>query len=128
MAKNLTEAEFWWMIGILEGEGYFGYHSTQRIAVSMTDHDTMLKVAVIFEKMTGKVCVPKDSVSEERQAKGIKRAWVVDLYGDNARTIMHMVVPHMSARRRQRIWQSLNGFRQKKANVADILALVRKTA
>lgn len=115
MSKNLTEAEFWWMVGILEGEGFFGYHTTQRVAVSMTDEDTMLKVSAIFTKITRKEHkLRNDAVSIERQNRGDKECFTVDLYGDNARTIMLMVVPHMCERRRQRIWQSLNEYKAPK--------------
>jgi hypothetical protein len=127
MTNNLTQAEFWWLIGILEGEGFFGYQTTQRVCVSMTDEDTMLKVACIYTKITGKTYVLRnDAVSEERQSRGDKKCFRIEIYGDSARTIMLMVVPHMSQRRRQRIWQSLNAYKEpkKNLNVDNIVKLI----
>jgi hypothetical protein len=130
MSKNLSEAEFWWMVGILEGEGCFTFHrTTQRISLCMTDEDVIQKAAGIFTKITGKTfAIDNSRVSLDKQInQGRKEAFTIELYGENARTVMYMIVPHMSKRRRARVWQCLNGYKHKenteKLDVSNIVEL-----
>lgn len=107
---DLDQFELGWLIGILEGEGYFGYErGTCRVIVGMSDEDTINRVALLFEKILG-VDV---NVIEEAQRQGrLDHAamYRLNLTGQRARKIMRLVVRHMSFRRRQRIWQCLNGY------------------
>lgn len=133
MSNQLSEAEFWWMVGILEGEGCFTFHrTTPRVSLCMTDEDVMIKMANIFSKITGKSHrLDNSRVSVEEQiAKGKKEAFTVELYGQNARAVMFMIVPHMSYRRRQRIWQVLNGYKHKiqTIDVSNIVELCLRSA
>jgi hypothetical protein len=121
MTKNLIEAEFWWLVGILEGEGFFDYNNgTQRISVAMTDLDIIQKVSSIFTKISGR----EYAIRHRHYAKAeYTELYEVHVFGQTAREILLMIVPHMSARRRQRIWQMLNGYRSKiqKLDVAQIV-------
>ena len=108
----LRESEFWWLVGILEGEGYFGYEKwSQRVQVKMTDLDTIEKVAGIFNKITGRCPAIHESPNKNPNDS---LPYVIAIHGAEARQVMEMIVPHMSARRKQRIWQSLNGYKPKK--------------
>ncbi len=125
MANNLTLPEFWWLVGILEGEGYFGYEKwSWRVQVKMTDYDTMQKVKLIFEKITGRVHTIHESPNKNLRDS---LPYVIAIHGQDAREVMLMVVAHMSERRRQKIWQSLNKYKPKATNteVIDILSLMK---
>lgn len=120
MAKPLTESEFFWLIGILEGEGCFTFHrTTQRVSLCMSDKDVMLKAASIFTKITDKEFkLDNGRVSLDKQISlGRKEVFTLEAYGESARTICRTIVPHMSQRRRQRIWQVLNGYKYKQENL-----------
>lgn len=105
----IRESEFFWLVGILEGEGYFGYEKwSQRVQVKMTDLDVLERVGKIFTEITG-----RDHAIHESPNKGINDnlPYVIAIHGEDARKVMQMIVPHMGFRRRQRIWQSLNGHK-----------------
>lgn len=113
---GITEVELGWLAGILEGEGCFDYQSSNsaRIRVSMTDEDTVLRIALIFQKITGKAhdvkCYqPKGTLPKRKEWQ---LAFAVAAYSKDAQKIMKLVVRLMSARRRKRIWQALNGHRE----------------
>lgn len=126
MAKNLTEAEFWWMIGILEGEGFFDFNNgTQRISLGMTDLDIVEKMASIYTKITGR----KYSINATNYTNdNYKTRYDLHVFGEGARTILGMIVPHMGIRRRQRMWQIINGYRQPpqttKLDIGQILEFI----
>lgn len=124
MSKNLTEAEFWWMVGILEGEGFFDFNNgSQRVSIAMTDLDTIEKVSAIFTKITSR----KYNTRHKNYAKAEHNTlYEVNVHGQGARDILMMIVPHMCARRRQRIWQVINGHRPKmqKLTADSLLQLV----
>lgn len=124
MAKNLTEAEFWWMVGLLEGEGFFDFpKGTQRVSIAMTDLDTIERISAIFTKITGRSYTIRTRHYEKAEHKELHE---VNVFGQGARDILLMIVPHMCARRRQRMWQVLNGYKPKmqKLDAASILQLV----
>ena len=109
---SLSDYELGWLVGILEGEGSFALQNrTQNVTVEMCDEDTINRVAVLFERLTG-------TPIEIREVAPAKSHWSysykVVVYGENARTIMLYVVRHMMFRRRKRIWQSLNRYKPKK--------------
>lgn len=114
----LSDFELGWLVGILEGEGSFGLHNSQVIEVNMTDEDTIYKVASIYERVLG-IAV---NVTEIQKSRG-KDVYCVRIYGERARIIMRLVVTHMSYRRRQIIWQCLNGFKPPKVDLIKILGL-----
>lgn len=122
---NITERELFWLVGLLEGEGYFGFEKwSQRVQVKMTDLDIVVKVAILFEKITGR----RPVVHESPNRKNVKDSlpYVIAIHGEDARTVMRMVVSHMGARRRRRIWQSLNRFKPRKLEI-DLTKLLAKS-
>jgi len=112
----LSDFELGWLVGLLEGEGHFGLYSSQVIEVNMTDEDTIYKVVSIYERVLG-VTV---NVMFIPKAKG-QDVFCVRICGERARTIMRLVVSHMNYRRRQKIWQCLNGYRQPKFDLVSLL-------
>ncbi len=119
--SNLSDFELGWLVGILEGEGHFGFYTSQVVEVNMTDEDTLYKIASIYERILG---VPITVLSIPK--KSGQEVFSVRVYGERARTIMHLVVTHMSYRRRQKIWQCLNSFRPEKVNVVDLMKTLKK--
>jgi hypothetical protein len=114
----LSGYELGWLVGILEGEGHFGLYTSQVIEVNMTDEDTIYKVASLFER----VLQSPVNVVELQKARG-KNVFCARIYGERARTVMRLVVSHMSSRRRQVIWQCLNGYKAPKVDLVKLLGL-----
>lgn len=104
----LSEFELGWLVGLLEGEGYFAYDNrTQHVVLGMTDDDIVFKAASMIVRLCGGPC---DVFMELRDHS-------VDMYkfrvsGERARIVMRTVVPHMGYRRRQLIWRALNKYKQ----------------
>lgn len=124
---HLTEYELGWLIGILEGEGSFGYYTaSQYIDLASTDEDTVCRAAILFEKITGQtfnIAIREDP----RNHMVRKTAYRLRAGGENARTIMKLIVKHMSARRRSQIWRSLNRYQppKKKLDIKAIANIVQ---
>ncbi len=119
---NITEIELGWLVGILEGEGSFGYYGrTQRVSMEMTDKDTIER----YVDIVGKVLSKDFAVSEFQRKHRVNYSFESTMYrltltGDNARQLMGFVVGLMSYRRRARIWQCLNGYTEKKKTLAEL--------
>lgn len=118
----ITDFELGWLVGILEGEGHFRYSDrTQRVTVNMTDEDTIIKVAALFEEISGQKCTvrftDRSLINSNHQL-----IYHAVIHGAKARAVMQMVVKHMGYRRRQKIWQCLNKFvpKQPKFDVSKI--------
>lgn len=116
--KVLSDFELGWLVGILEGEGHFGLYTSQVIEVNMTDEDTIYKVASIYERVLGTLV----KIMEIRKTKG-QDVYCARIYGERARTIMRLVVSHMSHRRRQVIWRCLNGYKAPRIDLIKLLGL-----
>lgn len=117
--RVLSDYELGWLVGVLEGEGHFGFYTSHVIEVNMTDQDTIFKVASIYERVLGtSINVTKISKSKGRDV------YCARIYGERARIIMRLVVSHMSYRRRQCIWQCLNSYKPTKLDVAATVNLV----
>jgi len=88
------QQEFFWLVGILEGEGCFSKTQySPLIHVHMTDKDTMEKVARML-----------DTKLESHQPKGDrKKAYTARIYGDKAIQWMEDIYYYMSNRRKARI-------------------------
>src|SRR5260221_13425615 len=100
MSKMLRESELFWLIGILEGEGYFDYEKwSQRVQVKMTDLDIIERVVDVFEKITGRRTNIHESPNKK---KSDSLPYVIAIHGEDARKVMRMIVPYMGFRRRQR--------------------------
>jgi hypothetical protein len=124
MSSQLTDMELGWLAGLLEGEAHFDYGAmSQRVKLGMADEDTVLRVAAVIYKLTGKM--PTVS-SEEPRNKNHSTIFRFAVSGETARIVMRAVVPHMSYRRRRRIWQALNKYKEVKQSVtaADLVKLV----
>jgi hypothetical protein len=115
----LSDFELGWLVGILEGEGHFGLYTSHVVEVNMTDEDTICRIASMYERILG---VSVDTMWIPR--KRGQEVYSVRIYGERARTIMRLVVMHMSYRRRQKIWQCLNGYRSQRQNVVNILEVL----
>lgn len=117
----ISDYDLGWLVGILEGEGHFGIlrnptGQTQRVAVKMCDEDVVIRVANLFEQITGNVFNVR-MLSGDKKHPDWSVQWEVYAGGENARMIMRLVVKRMGIRRRKKIHQSLNGFIQKKMKI-----------
>lgn len=116
----ISNFELGWLVGILEGEGYFGYYTaSQYVEISSTDEDVINHVAILYEKLTGH----EYNITARQQGGHKKPAYRIRAGGSDARFIMKYLLKHMSQRRRKRIWQSLNRYQPKKTK-PDISTLV----
>lgn len=123
----LLESELFWLVGLLEGEGYFGFEKwSQRVQLKMTDLDVIEKASSILSKVTGREHTIHESPNN---VLGENMPYVVAVHGEDARKVMHLVVKHMSFRRKCRIWQSLNGYKPKnlKLDITKIIQLPVRT-
>ncbi|SRR6266478_3029522 len=114
----LSGYELGWLVGVLEGEGHFGIYTSQVIEVNMTDEDTIYKVASLYQRILN----TEISVTAIYKPQG-KDVYCVRIYGERARTIMRLVVSHMSHRRRQVIWRCLNRFKAPRVDIVKLLGL-----
>ena len=126
---QLTEPEFFWLCGLLEGEASFDYnYKSQRVRLEMTDEDTIYRAAALLNRLGNcnvNVCF-RDNVSKPNW----KDSYYIQLYGEPARIVMKAVVSFMSYRRRQQIWRSLNCRSQKEfvapSNVVNLENLMKE--
>jgi|SRR5882672_2169783 len=125
--EELSAFDLGWLVGILDGEGYFGYErGTCRVTITMSDEDTINRVAGLFERcLSQQVNIVEENVRSDRPNSSAM--YRINLTGDRARRIMRLVVRHMCYRRRQRIWQCLNGYIQPKLKL-DIVSLIREVS
>lgn len=88
-------ADLIWLAGLLEGEGAFDAHRQRypRIRLQMTDRDTVERAARLMGT-TVRLSLKRAPASA---------TWNAELSGDRAAAIMATLLPHMGARRSQRI-------------------------
>ncbi len=122
MMENLINLA--WIAGLLEGEGSFGVSNrkkdgyTCRVAVTMTDEDTILRAHALSG--VGRVYGPYP-VKNSNLGPGPYKdryQWVVQ--GKTAAELMQGVLPFMSERRSARINEVLSGYEDylsKKVNI-----------
>lgn len=122
----ISDYDLGWLVGLLEGEGHFGYYTqTQRVVLRMTDEDVVFKCAALFEQITGEPC----NVTEEMHVGRRQHTFLILIYGDRARQIMQLVVKRMGQRRRKKIHQALNKYNvKKKVTISEVLNLAPYTA
>lgn len=126
--SKISNQDFYWLVGLLEGEGCFAYggrwSSDVHITVEMADEDIINRVARLFEQLAD-----QEVNVREKSRKNAKwsRTYVANIGGHNARDIMRKLAKHMGFRRRKRIWQCLNGYNEPKSDMtaADIVKLVK---
>lgn len=94
--QPMTEFQLGWVVGILEGEGYFGYHGRcPVITVVNTDMDTLDELQVV----TGVGSLTKLKVEPHRKPS---RRWVVARRMD-VLALCLLTQQHMSNRRKTQI-------------------------
>lgn len=129
MQVKISDYELGWLVGILEGEGYFAYvNRGHRVNLQMTDEDAVNSAAIIINKIIGKEVkithrMPRNSKHQE--------SYQIVVGGESARILMKTIVPFMHGRRRSRIWQSLNNYTAPKQKTLkelgiDISDLIRR--
>ncbi len=90
-----------WLAGLLEGEGWFGWHDHRRgryprVALAMADRDTVDKAARIMG-----LGVRQKPGARDRPNR--LPMWSVRATGKRAEAVMRAVLPHMGERRAERI-------------------------
>lgn len=105
----MDDSDFYWMAGLLEGEGSFLAPSPSRanmprITCSSTDEDVIARLAGLLEQSYHKA-------SQERARRnGWKLAWAVELRGRKAVAMMQRLRPIMSKRRQAQIENALSSY------------------
>lgn len=104
MSFRLSDRDLHWLVGILEGEGCFDLHRNRypRIRVAMTDRDIVGRVASLFGSSI------RLSLRRFNQP-----TWHAEIQGERAAEIMEAILPHMGARRSQKIAQILARWRMR---------------
>ena len=104
MSFRLSDRDLHWLVGILEGEGCFDLHRNRypRIRVAMTDRDIVGRVASLFGSSI------RLSLRRFNQP-----TWHAEIQGERAAEIMEAILPHMGARRSQKIAQILAKWRMR---------------
>ena len=102
-----TEQKFYWLAGLLEGEGSFMAPSPSspnqpRISLQMTDEDVVAKAAQLFEKKYHRV---------EPKKPTHKAVYMLTVKGAQAANWMKELVPLMSRRRQEQIKRALENYR-----------------
>ncbi len=127
---KLTEPEFYWLVGLLEGEGSFAYNlKSQGVRLDMTDEDTVYRAAEIMGRLGD--CHINISSRDNSAKDNWKDSYYIQVYGESARQIMNAIVKYMSYRRRQQIWRALHCRTPKefiiapKTNIINITELMK---
>lgn len=103
----MTHADFYWLIGWLEGEGSFTAGSPSavnnaRISGVTKDLDTAKRVGALFERKVGIGSPPLNPNHSQM--------YHIKLQGKPARDLMRSLYPHMSQRRRSQIRHAVNSY------------------
>lgn len=101
--------DFWWLIGLFEGEASFMSANKQRprsprISIGMTDEDTIAKVS----------CILGVKYHSRMPSSGRKRIYTLDMKGTRAAELMILFYPHMSSRRKGKIKAALKTYGPRK--------------
>jgi AraC-like DNA-binding protein len=99
----MNNEDFYWLIGLLEGEGSFGSGppsapSQCYISVQMTDKDIIKKVARLFNRSYW-FCKSKNPKHKD--------SWITRLRAGDAAKLMENIKKHMSHRRQEQIERAL---------------------
>lgn len=103
-----NEQSFFWLIGILEGEGNFYITKDNRrvrVKVSMSDLDTIERVATILN-----TSVRGYMPSQPRDHRDRSKMFEAALSGCQAAKLMKQVLPYMSQRRATKIREALHNW------------------
>jgi hypothetical protein len=104
----ITSQQINWVAGILEGEGYFGYHAGSPVLVcNMTDRDVLEKLQLY----TGYGSLSKPQSS---RYPGAKLIYTLACYGKKAAGLMMTLYILMGPRRQSAIEESLDQWKVKR--------------
>lgn len=110
----VSDFDFGWLVGVLEGEAYFGFNSkTYRVDISMVDEDTICRCAKIMGELVGESLV----VTSKMPSGDRQELYNIVITGARAKRLMLIVVKYMRYRRRAQIWQALNKYNRKKVTL-----------
>ncbi len=91
-------ADVYWLAGLLEGEGYFGFKSgTCKIVVEMSDEDIILRASDLLQ------CVSKPRPAKENR----KPCWRAEISGYKAAQWMMTLYCLLGLRRKEKIKKCL---------------------
>jgi hypothetical protein len=102
----MTPQNFFWLVGMLEGEGFFCHGPPSRpnkpsVGMSSTDNDVAKRV---HRLIGGHLNKRNRTIETGNRHKDI---WEIKLSGRPALALMRELQPHMSRRRQQRIKEVL---------------------
>lgn len=105
-ALSIDGNDFYWLVGLLEGEGSFtkgapSAPNSPRINVQMTDEDVIARIAIMFGRKYNRY------VSKNPKHKP---TYVVRCTGLKAVNLMVMIQPYMSIRRQGQIQTALDSY------------------
>ena len=122
----MSEIEYAWLAGLLEGEGYFQItkprpnHPTQvLIRLSMTDKDVVEKAANLLK-------VSINSKAETSEKKTIY-SFTLSRRDDVEKTLIQ-ILPHMGSRRSKKINECIDVIKQTRKILSETLSEKRKKA
>lgn len=102
----MKETDFYWLVGLLEGEGSFMKGSPSspnmvKISLQMTDEDVIKRVSCLFGRKYHKI-----------YAKNTKHkdSYSVCITGTKALELMKLMQSHMSLRRKEQIQKALDSY------------------
>lgn len=87
-------SDFYWLVGLLEGEGCFAYGDSPSISVGMTDRDVIEKLASILGTHVR---------GPYKYKHNRKPVYYANKFGHEAISWMFMLYPFMGERRRAKI-------------------------
>jgi hypothetical protein len=111
--RDLSDFDFGWLVGVIEGEGCFGVqtnHQRKRgktygpyitFQISMKDRDVVERVATMFDPPL-RMHSPKTKRDERHSDM-----YSLNLLGSAARQLAHAVKDHLGERRRERVEECL---------------------
>jgi len=121
----ISEVDLGWLAGILEGEGCFAINSyTPIVQIEMTDEDVVHRVASVMERVIGRPVKVYCGNGSRLIATNRQETYAIKLCGDSARIVMSLIVRLMGKRRRQKIWQVLNGHKPKPIPMKQVKDLI----
>jgi hypothetical protein len=102
----MEEKDFYWLIGIMEGEGSFMKGSPSspnriKMSVQMTDEDVIARIGVLFGRRY---------ITNPARREGHKISYTVCITDSKAYNLMREMYPHMSKRRKGQIKKALDSY------------------
>ncbi len=117
---SFTTEEFFWLVGLLEGEGYFlrplpSNPNNPIVGIDITDEDTALTVSLLCgRKVTKRLKRPKNIYFKRH-----KPSYTVRIVGNDAVELMKAFRPYMCVRRQAQIDRAIHNFKDFKRKFSD---------